>query len=660
MSLASGMLKSVAAKKKQSGQAIVLILLLTVVGVVGALALISTGIITSKKMQLQNAADATAYSVSVIEARDLNFSAYLNRSMVANEVAIGQMVSLHSWNHMMRSMPEFLDDYAFKIDKLLKAASLILPPVTSPLAGIGSSIVSGVKVVSTPLRTIHSAIYKVLPKFTKPVSVVLNTMNRVYSTSQQVMHFATLFFTADMLLGSNSIKDRNVDLYGKERPEFSPFGYMALAAHYASYYGDTLNAPIYNFVQNHSFDKDSPEGMQRFAQVINDSRDPFTKNRHCEVGLIGVPPISVDLGIVRTTISLPAFDGCTGRAQGGNPSNMDIGGWTATLFGIEVIFGRILTIDIPLIGSFRNGLEVTLGTRIGLERKGGTVLRQGDGNDSDGGYTWTAGDVAAGTGSAWGSFEAYVLGIGGRFGISLEPPNIPFGVGAGLAGLDGRNTPDMVGFPTDEESPGRDNTYGGANSSRQLLGWKAVLPPWLPTPDAHKFVKDVKSQIKENSVRQLNKSYRLNGYQDVSDSLEIGNLDFRSDEFLLGMEAPYILIGLEMDKVADNSSESTGRFELDPPKYGIFGSDTPTTFGVIAKAEVYFSRPKDLDYFLRESKDGRGEKPNAFNPYWDARLVDTSFIDRSSALMFQHGQLPLPPQVFETMKSAQSIIEAVL
>lgn len=114
---------------KQSGQAIVMILLLTVVGVVAALSLISTGILTSKKMQLQNAADATAYSVAVIEARDLNYGAYINRSMVSNEVAIGQMVSLMSWTHMMRSIPEFLDDYAFKIDLVLKAASLILPPL---------------------------------------------------------------------------------------------------------------------------------------------------------------------------------------------------------------------------------------------------------------------------------------------------------------------------------------------------------------------------------------------------------------------------------------------------------------------------------------------------------------------------------------------------
>ena len=84
----------------QSGQAIVLVLLLTMVGVLGALALVSTGSLTSEKIQLQNAADATAYSVSTIEARDLNYTAYMNRAMVANEVAVGQMVSMMSWASM--------------------------------------------------------------------------------------------------------------------------------------------------------------------------------------------------------------------------------------------------------------------------------------------------------------------------------------------------------------------------------------------------------------------------------------------------------------------------------------------------------------------------------------------------------------------------------
>lgn len=61
-----------------------------------------------EKRQLQNAADATAYNISTLEARDLNFSAYTNRSMVANEVALAQMVSLMSQADMTGSVSSWL------------------------------------------------------------------------------------------------------------------------------------------------------------------------------------------------------------------------------------------------------------------------------------------------------------------------------------------------------------------------------------------------------------------------------------------------------------------------------------------------------------------------------------------------------------------------
>ena len=46
---------------------------------------------------LTNTADAVAYSAGVFEARMLNYDAYTNRAMIANEIAIGQAVGLASW-----------------------------------------------------------------------------------------------------------------------------------------------------------------------------------------------------------------------------------------------------------------------------------------------------------------------------------------------------------------------------------------------------------------------------------------------------------------------------------------------------------------------------------------------------------------------------------
>ncbi|RZL40556.1 MAG: hypothetical protein EOP35_00535 [Rubrivivax sp.] len=59
--------------------------------------MVNTGQAVTEKMRVTNAADAAAYSAGVIEARALNHDAYLNRAMLANEIAIAQMVSVGSW-----------------------------------------------------------------------------------------------------------------------------------------------------------------------------------------------------------------------------------------------------------------------------------------------------------------------------------------------------------------------------------------------------------------------------------------------------------------------------------------------------------------------------------------------------------------------------------
>ena len=76
---------------RQHGQSAVFVLLFLGILLISLNYLYKQGRITSDKMEMQNAADAIAYSISLTEARDLNFAAYMNRAMIANEVAIGQL-----------------------------------------------------------------------------------------------------------------------------------------------------------------------------------------------------------------------------------------------------------------------------------------------------------------------------------------------------------------------------------------------------------------------------------------------------------------------------------------------------------------------------------------------------------------------------------------
>lgn len=82
---------------KQGGQALVLGLFVLTGGLAALFFLFNTGQLVREKTKLVNATDAVAYSAAVMDARALNVTAYTNRALVANEVAIAQMLTLSSW-----------------------------------------------------------------------------------------------------------------------------------------------------------------------------------------------------------------------------------------------------------------------------------------------------------------------------------------------------------------------------------------------------------------------------------------------------------------------------------------------------------------------------------------------------------------------------------
>ncbi|MCG8669825.1 MAG: pilus assembly protein TadG-related protein [Pseudomonadales bacterium] len=80
-------------KSKSSGQAIIGAMALILVGGVVLFLVFNSGRAVNEKINLVNAADAAAYSGAQIAARDLNYFAYTNRAMIANEIVVGHMVS---------------------------------------------------------------------------------------------------------------------------------------------------------------------------------------------------------------------------------------------------------------------------------------------------------------------------------------------------------------------------------------------------------------------------------------------------------------------------------------------------------------------------------------------------------------------------------------
>src|SRR5690606_20737052 len=82
---------------RQRGQALVFITVTSVIVLLALLVTYNVGQLSYHKIKLQNTADAAAYSAAVAHARTLNFHAYMNRGVIANQVAVAQMVSLTGW-----------------------------------------------------------------------------------------------------------------------------------------------------------------------------------------------------------------------------------------------------------------------------------------------------------------------------------------------------------------------------------------------------------------------------------------------------------------------------------------------------------------------------------------------------------------------------------
>lgn len=102
--------------RRQRGQALIYGLFVLLGGLAALIFLFNTSQLGAEKTKLVNTADAVAYSAGVMHARALNFDAYTNRALMANEVMIAQAVSIASWTshvvtHTQNVPPLFCQSY---------------------------------------------------------------------------------------------------------------------------------------------------------------------------------------------------------------------------------------------------------------------------------------------------------------------------------------------------------------------------------------------------------------------------------------------------------------------------------------------------------------------------------------------------------------------
>jgi len=692
---------------RQFGQSSVFVIVFLGITILSLVFLYKAGMLTSEKMELQNAADGVAYSVAILEARDLNFMAYTNRAMVANEVAIGQAVGLASWPRHWESIGYYengvcgtaLEPGGFALEKGGQAikdglgsipyVGVIFKAIGTVLKKTGEEIKAGCVDIRAGTKADLIDRGKNLTKAVDkdiaiPLAQLMEKANQGLSDAQAIFHLGTIAYVAKTVsqVARGNKTDNNPGDTG-----LSPYGLAAILGHLMSFghlapfgttpgqrYGPDTRIQDKPFIRTHrpgSGDSADKTGFERFAAITGAARDEFAKGP-------------------RRWVARPDF----------RKDPLDIPILKDFPLGICPLPGICL-------GWFNIVLEVKKGITTTIDHRAGSELHYVNNGQGDQ-YSWSSADTSTGsvdftisvvikiqyappslgpknyTTLAGGNIDLSI-GTGGisfNFGVTLPfigpfsfpvqfgaglIPDFPYGAAAAQVNNNFNNqinldvVPNILPLPI-AGLPGVDyygHAPGGSSvwlldKPARAIAWSIGVPPFLnpsagvppfKCPKANSmvpsvcFVPTVSAWMPFKNVggsvggRFPGVGYTgLKQYSDTTDASD-----------LWGFEGPHIIIALQksIPNIFSTTQEPTGQFKLTE------SGNTNDVIGAIAKGEVYFKRPSDMDLFRRwdtaKSSSGNSdtlyeEYGSAFNPYWQARLAPLSHADRAVATVQQHGQ----------------------
>src|SRR5581483_49457 len=149
-------------RARQGGQTVVWFLA-TIAACCCVFALVyNVGQVTNKKEATVNAADAAALSGALIEARMLNFEAYANRAMVANEVTVAQLVSSESFMYYTDTLLQNIATYTAAVPFVDDVTGPLLDGVDLVTTGVDAKLrvhIPIIEGVNTILQGVAAGVY---------------------------------------------------------------------------------------------------------------------------------------------------------------------------------------------------------------------------------------------------------------------------------------------------------------------------------------------------------------------------------------------------------------------------------------------------------------------------------------------------------------------
>jgi len=238
----------------QRGQAMIYITAMLAVMALGVAYVYNAGLVSNEKTRLQNTTDAVAYSVAIIEAKDLNFKAYTNRAMVANQIAVAQAVGMVSWLRWLQNT-----------SNNISAVTSWIPFVN----GVTRAIATAARALSRGGQIAMRA-----------MAAIADGTIRVLSGSQSIMHFATIGIARETLTDVAQANDPQIN--------------TALSFRDAIFW-NSLRMGHLNFTRRYNPDavrnggfgrayRENKQRMDEFRKITLDSRDPFSRARNYRFG----------------------------------------------------------------------------------------------------------------------------------------------------------------------------------------------------------------------------------------------------------------------------------------------------------------------------------------------------------------------------------------
>jgi hypothetical protein len=593
------------------------------IAVIALILLFNQGVLTRDRVQVENAADAAAYSQAKLFARHQNLIAYTNRAIVANELSIGQVVALMSWAKRYTNIPRWVNSFpAYQVPILL------IPPKPS-VADVLNVVTLPYQILGYGVRAAATPVMKIYPD-------VVSSFNMIMGFFQKAFAIAT--FEAQARIPGEIVKQHQLDKPG-DKLEVAPLSTMLLVQNFIlTYFADYL--PVDALLDQIRGANDATAGAGAGAggtggtgtggSGAGSTTEPPADDEDLLADFLGgVTPGSMLVNLA------PEMHNKTGTSKS---KDMTTTGEASRYFAATINEQRnawlsdrnfdatvgLSTPEISLPLGFIN-IKFKFGFEVGVFNNGGTAYVYNPLSTSSAGKAMPV--------FGWSSLDYSSMGFKLSLDLAIElclplvgcvtifDDGINFGFGLPLGGATQQlvtNVGDQYlfgpqwGTPAQGLLKSKPRPYGDALHPVHAVtyGW-GIFPMMIYGTN---LAEDV------NTGYSGSPSFFVLG----DDHAETG----RSKEFTVAVSKPLSAIrtsdnpdSLNLRPVADTSSvlNRRGRFALqtegvdDNPLVFLWGDGERMM--TISSAETYFAPPP-----------GREESPNQYSPFWDARLREPSQV----------------------------------